>query len=267
MKMRLLVAVGLLCVCFAGCSFAGGNTNRYNPHVQSRLPITAPPAEVAQSMEQLGGKNTTIQDEASHRKYWKEELYPIVFGDKKAPNTIMVLLDYAAPQSQRVWSDVVQAAARLDPHKVQVVVFGNSKEQYGTELMGYGIWVSIMRPKQAMSYYSYTLAQWNDVKSRQKAAKGKARPFQYEFDGTAGETERPFVYNFIDKLSPPLPEKQQPDVTKYAYDAGNINMFQAVEVAKYYGITSLPAIIVNDVVLKQVSVTAIVHAVQAQTTK
>lgn len=262
MKDRFFVVAGLICVLFAGCSFAGGNSNRYNPYVQSRLPATVLSDEVRQGIEKMGGRNTTIQDEASNRKYWKEELYPIVFGDKKAPNTIMVLLDYAAPQSQQVWNDVAQAVSRLDPNKVQVVVFGNSGEQYGTELMGYGIWMSIMRPKQAMAYFSYTLAQWNDVKRRQVARHGKARYFQYEFDGTAGDTERPFVYNVIDQLKPPLNDKQQVELVKYAYDAGNINMFQAVELAKDYGISQLPAVIVNDTVLKQVTAAAIVNAIQ-----
>lgn len=262
MRNRFFIVIGLICVLSAGCSLAGGATNRYNPYVQSHLPSSAPPEEISQVIEKMGGKSTTIQDEASHRKYWKEELYPVVFGDKKAPNTIMVLLDYAAPQSQHVWNDVVQATGRLDPHKVQVVVFGNSSEQYGTELMGYGIWMSFMRPKQAMSYYTYTLAQWNDVKRRQAATNGKARPFQYEFDGTAGATERPFVYNVIDKLRPPLSDKQQVELVKYAYDAGNVNLYQAVEVAKYYGIQQLPAVIINDVVLKQVTVANILNALK-----
>lgn len=262
MKNRFFVVAGLLCVLFAGCSFAGGNSNRYNPYVQSRLPAAVPSDEVSQGIEKMGGKNTTIQDEASHRKNWKEELYPIVFGDQKAPNTIIVLLDYAAPQSQQVWNDVVQAVSRMDPNKVQVVVFGNSSEQYGTELMGYGIWMSFMRPKQAMAYFSYTLAQWNDVKRRQTALHGKTRSFQYEFDGTAGETERPFVYNVIDQLKPPLSDKQQVELVKYAYDAGNINMFQAVELARDYAIRQLPAVIVNDTVLQQVTVPAIVNAIK-----
>lgn len=261
MKLRSFVVASLICMCFTGCSFAGGNTNRYNPHVQLRLPVNAPPTEISQTIEKMGGRNTTIQDEASHRKYWKEELYPIVFGDKKTPNTIMVLLDYSAPQSQQVWNAVVQATSQLSPSKVQVVVFGNSREQYGTELMGYGIWVSIMRPKQAMAYYSYTLGQWNDVKKRQ-GMRGKVRSFQYEFDGVAGDTEMPFVHTFIDRLNPPVPHKQQVEMLDYAYDAGNVNMYQAVEVANYYGIQQLPAVIVNDEVLKQVTVANIVKAVQ-----
>lgn len=261
MKTLSLVLTCLMCFICSGCSFAGGNSNPYNPYVQSRLPSAAPSAEMAQAMEKMGGKSTTIQDEASYRKYWKEELYPIVFGDKKAPRTIMVLLDYAAPQSQQVWDIVAKTASRLDPGKVQIVVFGNSKEQYGTELMGYGIWVNILRPKQSMAYYSYTLSQWNDVKRRQKASRGKAIPFQYEFDGTAGQTERPFVYNFIDRLTPPVPEKQQREALKYVYDAGNVNMFQAVDIEKHYGVKSLPAVIIDGTVLKQVTEAGIMAAV------
>lgn len=261
MKNRFFVVAGLFCVLFAGCSFAGGNGNQYNPYVQSRLPAATPSEDIMQGIEKMGGKTTTIQDEASHRKYWKEELYPVVFGDKKAPNTIMVLLDYASPQSQQVWNDVVQAVSRMDPNKVQVVVFGNSNEQYGTELMGYGIWVSIMRPKQAMAYYSYTLGQWNDVKRRQ-AMRGKVRNFQYEFDGIAGDTEMPFVHPFMERLNPPVPHKQQSELLDYAYDAGNVNMYQAVEVKNYYGVQQLPAVIVNDSVLGQVTVANILNALK-----
>lgn len=261
MKLRSFLVFGLVCLCFTGCSFAGSNANRYNPYTQSRLPENAQSAEINQIIEKMGGRVTTIQDEASYRKYWKEELYPVVFGDKKAPNTILVLLDYSAPQSQQVWNDVVQATAKLDPSKVQVVVFGNSKEQYGTELMGYGIWVSIMRPKQAMAYYSYTLGQWNDVKRRQ-AMRGKVRSFQYEFDGVAGDTEMPFVHPFIERLNPPVPHKQQSELLDYAYDAGNVNMYQAVEVTNYYGVQQLPAVIINDTVLKQVTVANILNALK-----
>lgn len=261
MKKLSLVLVCLVCFICSGCSIAGGNSNPYNPYVQSRLPSAAPDAEMAQAMKQLGAKTTTIQDEASHRKYWKEELYPVVFGDQKAPHSIMVLLDYAAPQSQQVWDIVAKSANKLSPSKVQIVVFGNSKEQYGTELMGYGIWINTLRPKQSMAYYSYSLNQWNDVKRRQKASRGKSIPFQYEFDSTAGDTERPFVYNFIDKLSPPVPEAQQANALKYVYDAGNINMFQAVEVAKYYNVKALPAVIVDGTVLKQITEANILAAV------
>lgn len=260
MKTLFLALTCLCCIC-TGCSFAGGNSNPYNPYVQSRLPSAEPSAEASQAMEKLGGKSTTIQDEASYRKYWKEELYPVVFGDKKAPHSIMVLLDYADPQSQQMWDVVARATSRLDPSKVQVVVFGHSKEQYGTELMGYGIWINVLRPKQAVAYYSYSLSQWNDVKRRQKASRGKAIPFQYEFDSTAGQTERPFVYNFIDRLSPPVPEKQQSEALKYVYDAGNINMFQAVEIAKYYNVKKLPAVIIDGTVLKQVTEATIQAAV------
>lgn len=261
MKLRSFLVLGLACLCFTGCSFAGGNANRYNPYAQSRLPENTQSPEIASIIEKMGGHTTTIQDEASYRKYWKEELYPVVFGDKKAPNTILVLLNYSAPQSQHVWNAVVQATSKLEPSKVQVVVFANSTEQYGTELMGYGIWVSIMRPKQAMAYYSYTLGQWNDVKRRQ-AMRGMVRNFQYEFDGVAGDTEMPFVHTFIESLKPPVPHKQQAELLDYAYDAGNVNMYQAVEVSNYYGVQQLPAVIINDAVLTQVTVSNILNALK-----
>lgn len=264
MKVFSLATILLCCVCMQGCffSFGSGGGHRYNPYTQSRLPSDAANDEASQAMKELGGYATNIQDEVSYRKNWKEELYPVVFGDKKAPNAIVVFLDYAAPQSQQVWMDIMQVATKLDPSKVQIVVFGNSREQYGTELMGCGIWIAQNRPKHAMAYYAYTLNQWNDVKHRQVGFLGHSRPFNYEFDGTASNTERPFVYNFLEFLKPPVPEKQQVGILKYAYDAGNINMFQAVQMAQHYGIRTLPAVVVNNTVLSTISVNTIMSALQ-----
>ena len=117
-----------------GCASAEGN--RYNPYLQSRLPALGLNGESEEIARALGGKASSLQDEAAHRKNWKEEVYPVVFGNRKASNEVLVFLDYANPESRRVWAEVVAASRKLDPKNSKIVVMGKSSEPYGTELMG-----------------------------------------------------------------------------------------------------------------------------------
>ena len=51
-------------------------------------------------------------------------------------------------------------------------------------------------------------------------------------------------------------------VADYAYEAGNVNMFQTGQAKRYYGVKSLPAVVVDGRVMDQPSADAIVKAVQ-----
>ncbi|CAK7039816.1 MAG: hypothetical protein DESF_01668 [Desulfovibrio sp.] len=238
-----------------------GNTNQYNPHMHRDMPnMRSATAEGAAMLQKMGGSVPTIEGEAAHRPQWKHEVYPVVFGNPAAPHEILVLLDFAAPQSEKVWQAVVDASRSLSPQQCKIAVFANSKEYYGTDLMGLAIWITHSRPGQAMPYLTYALGQWNKVKAEQKSTRGRAVPFQNEYDATVRNTDYPIHYAYLSRLQPPVPASQELSVAKYCYDAGNVNLYQAEQISKYYGIKSLPAVVVDGQALSSVSAASILKA-------
>lgn len=229
---------------------APAGANEFNPWMKNTLPNTRElSAEGRIMVGSMGGAAQSIQREAAHRAHWREEVYPVVFGDKQAPHEIIVLLDFADPDSEKVWAQVRKAARSLSPEQAKIVVFGNSRENYGTDLMGLAIWISYSRPAQAMPYLDYALQSWNTVKAAQRKTRGKAVPFRTEYDATAKASDFPIHYSYFSRLNPPVPAAQQPDVARYCYDAGNVNMYQASQLASYYGVKRLPAVIVDGRIL------------------
>lgn len=244
----------------SGASVSGANL--FNPYMNQNLPNlrqTAP--QGAELLGKLGGGRQSIQGEAAHRPAWRKELYPVVFGSPTAPHEIMVLLDFSAPESAKAWHEVVTASRSLSPNACKIVVFGNSRETYGTDLMGLGIWLAQARPAQAMPWFSYALERWNSVKAAQRAA-GKTRQFRHEYDTTVNPGDYPIHYSYLLKLNPPVPEDKELDIVRYSYDAGNVNMYQTVQITGYYGIGRLPAIIADGKVLSQATSSAILAAIR-----
>ena len=243
-------------------SMPGGGVNVFNPYLHDQLPNTRlMSAEAAQMLGKLGARHQSIEGEAAYRRHWRQELYPVVFGDPKAPHEILVLLDFAAPQSEKVWQAVAEASRSLSPQQCKIVVFGNSRENYGTDLLGLALWISYSRPGQAMPYLSYALERWNAVKAEQKRS-GSVKPFTNEYDATAKATDFPIHYGYLSRLRPPVPARDELTVAKYCYNAGNVNMYQTVQLCRYYGVKSLPAVVADGKVLGQVSARAIVDAVK-----
>ena len=253
----------LLLGCSAGATSAkvSGGGNKYNPYLQTRLPGGSMLGDKEGMLQEMGARPATLQDEVQHRPHWKEEVYPVVFGNRQGTAEVLVFLDYAAPQSEAVWKEVVKATRSLDPKTTKVVVLGKSSEKYGIELMGGGIWASYMRPQAALQYFTQTLGRWNAVKAQQ-AKQGRTRPFTYEYDATAASTDQPILYNFLAQVQPPVPGKDHVSIVRYAYDAGNVNLFQAVSAAADYGVKSFPAVVVNDRLLSQPTAQTIVDAVK-----
>ena len=106
-------------------------------------------------LQKMGGRATSIEGEAAYRPQWKQELYPVLFGDPKAPHEVLVLLDFASPQSEKVWHDVglfdnddlgsgVEAGG-LGRHKAARVAAADD-QQVGVNLDGFNI-VKAGRPK------------------------------------------------------------------------------------------------------------------------
>lgn len=219
--------------------------NAFNPWLNKKLPNLRPPSDSgSQMLNALGAKGQTIEGEASHRKNWREEIYPVVFGDKKSPNEIIVLLDYAAPQSEQIWNVVTQAAKSLKAADAKIVVFGHTPENYGTDLMGLTIWLAQQRPAYAMPWITYSLSRWNIARQAHNAA-GTNKKFISEYDAVARPGDFPIAYSFLTQVKPPVAASQELAIAKYSYNAGNINMYQATQVCKFYGVSKLPAVIVN----------------------
>lgn len=265
----LVLVMGLLFGCAASQGdtasapvVSGGKANAFNPYMNDKLPsLRATTAEGAKMLGALGARAQTIEGEAAHRKNWREEIYPVVFGKRTAPGEILVLLDFAKPASEKVWQQVVAASKSLSPEQCKIAVFGNSGENYGTDLMGLAIWLAHSRPGQAMPYLSYALKRWNQVKAAQKQA-GAVKKFTNEYDATATAQDYPIHYGYLSRLKPAIPASQELTVAKYCYNAGNVNMYQASQICQYYGVSSLPAVIVNGKVLGNVSADAILAALR-----
>lgn len=239
-----------------------GGANAFNPYMQTSLPNTREfSSEGQQMLGAMGGAQPTIEGEAAHRRNWREEIYPVVFGDRTAPHEILVLLNFADPKSAEVWKAVVTASRSLSPQQCKIAVFGNSTENYGTDLMGLAIWIAHSRPGQAMPYLTYALDRWNEVKAAQRRA-GNVKTFRNEYDATAKSTDYPIHYAYLSRLKPPVPASDELNVAKYCYDAGNVNMYQTTQLCQYYGVRELPAVIVDGRVLGKVSADAILKALQ-----
>ncbi len=256
-----MIMTAILCFVCTPTSAHAGESNKYNPYMHTKLPVKQFRGSSADLVESMGAHASSLQEEAQHRPFWKQEVYPVVFGDPRAPQEIIFFLDYAKSSSEAYWSSIVNASRSLNPSQCKVVIFAKNSEQYGTELMGGGIWVAHNRPSNALEYFTYTLQRWNTTK-KNLAAQGKQRSFVYEYDAVSSATEYPILYAYLESIRPQLSAAQLPTLVKHAFDAGNVNMFQAVTAADEYAVSEFPAVVVNGKRLKKVSVQAILDAVR-----
>lgn len=270
---KMLYFLVLIPLMLAGCGSANtggtlatggspGDANVFNPYMREKLPnIRQMTNEGHQMLNSMGAGIQSIEGEAAHRKNWREEIYPVVFGERTAPHEIIVLLNFAEPESAEAWQAVVEASRSLTPAQCKIAVFDRSSENYGTDLMGLAIWIAHSRPGQAMPYLTYALEQWNRVKAEQKK-QGKLKAFTNEYDATASAQEKPIHYNYFSMLKPPIPQSQETAVARYCYNAGSVNKYQANQICQYYGINSLPAVIVDGRELKKITSSAILDALK-----
>ncbi len=257
--MRQLLAI-IICFVALGTFAHAGDANLFNPYLSSKLPSGKLQGENAKMAQSLGAAVSSLQSEIHYRKFWRQEAYPVVFGNPQAPHEVLVFLDYAAPQSQNLWAQVLQACQYLQPQQVKVAIFAKNSEPYGTELMGGGIWFAYSHPSLALNYYTYTLQAWN-VAKQSLQAQGKRRAFVNEYDATVG-AELPILYAYLEKMQHVVPAEQHFDIVKYAFDAGNINMFQAGMAAQEYDVSSYPAVVVNGKLLSHATAQSIIDALR-----
>ncbi|MCR4667599.1 MAG: hypothetical protein K5657_09995 [Desulfovibrio sp.] len=230
-----------------------GGADVFNPWRNDKLPTARSLSKDGSSiLGAMGGGAQTIQSEAKHRRFWREEIYPVVFGSPASPHEIIAILDFANPASEKLWSTLVTLSRSLDPKSVKIVVFGKSSELYGTDLMGLFIWINHERKGQGMTALSSMLHRWNEVKSAQKRH-GRVKVFANEYDSTAKTSDYPIHYGILSSLRPGVAEADELAVSRYSYDAGNVNMYQATQLANYYGVKGLPTVIVDGDVLGQAS--------------
>ena len=86
--------------------------------------------------------------------------------------------------------------------------------------------------------------------------------FDNEYDAVGAPSEMPIHYTYMMRLRPPVPASEELSISRYCYDAGNVNMYQAVEIARYFGIATLPAVIVDGQPLTSCSSAAILDGVR-----
>lgn len=245
-----------------GSVSASGDGNVFNPYMNDKLPNLRQLSDEGHNMlSSLGARVQSIEGEAAHRKNWREEIYPVVFGEKKAPHEILVILNFSSPDSEAAWKAVEEASKSLSPQQCKIVVFGRSAENFGTDLMGFAIWLAHSRPGQAMSFLDYALSSWNQVKAAQKR-NGNVKKFTNEYDATATAQDLPIHYGYFSKINPPIPASQQTAVARYCYNAGSVNMYQANQICQYYGINKLPAVIVDGKILQKISSAGILSALK-----
>lgn len=260
--LRLVMMCTVLCLWSTDACATTSEAHAFDPYMRTQLPDSRVVGnEDSKLLQHLGARSQTLQGEAAHRPQWRSEVYPVVFGKARAPQEILVLLDFSSPQSLAVWQAVVQASHSLSAATTKIVVFGKSGESYGTDLLGLAIWLSHSRPGQAIPYLTYALQRWNAVKQGQRA-QGYEKRFTKAYDATLRSTDYPIHYAWFSRVRPPVPAGQELALSRYCYDAGNVNMYQAVQVSRYYGVEHFPAVIVNGRVLGRVTAQDIVKAIQ-----
>ena len=162
----VLPAAGILaaCVCFGSVSVsaAGPEAGAFNPYVQKTFPSSfTPKGKSAQILNALGGEPQSILTDTAYRPHNREELYPVLFGDRRAPHEILVFLDFSEPSSATVWKAVRKAMSSLSPSQARVVLLASNREPYGMDMTGLVIWASYSRsPEQAADCLTWALDRW-----------------------------------------------------------------------------------------------------------
>lgn len=239
-----------------------GGANDFNPYMREKLPNTRQlSSEGSKLLGELGAKAQSIEGETKYRKNWREEIYPVVFGERKAPHEIIVVLNFSEPACEQLWQAVVEASKALQPAECKIALYGKSDENYGTDLTGLAIWLAHSRKGQAMPWVSYALSRWNVAKAAQKSA-GNVKKFTSEYDSAPTPQDMPIMYSYLAQLKPPISAKQELELSRYCYNAGNVNMYQATQICQYYGVKKLPAVIVDGKVLGNVTPEAILGALK-----
>ncbi|MDO5536064.1 MAG: hypothetical protein Q4F72_00835 [Desulfovibrionaceae bacterium] len=224
---------------------ADNDANAFNTYTGKPLPASrTPQGDEAEILKALGGRPRSIAADTAYRKHSRQELYPCLYGTPGAGHEVLVLLDFASPASRPLWEAVRGAVAKVPASAARVVLFGRSNEAYAMDLTGLAIWAARERPGQAVDYVTWALRRWDEVKAGQRRL-GAERVFRDEYDAVVTPKDYPMVFTGMSRFRPAVPEKDQSEVARYVYDAGNVNLFQSTEVCSYYGVEKMPALVVD----------------------
>lgn len=231
-------------------SAQAADANAFNPYTGKPLPVTREvKGEEAKILSALGGTPRSIAADAAYRANWKEEIYPIVQGSTSSRHEVLVVIDLADPKSRQIWQQVARVAKSTPAGTARFVLFGKSSELYATDLTGLAIWAARERKGQAIDYLSWAMQRWDTIKQGLKK-QGKARPFNNEYDAVLTKKDYPMVFVAMERcFKPSVPASEQSTLATYAYEAGNINLYQATEVCRYYDIKTPSALVVDGEVL------------------
>lgn len=235
---------------FGSTSVQAADANAFNPYTGKPLPVTRQvKGEEAKILSALGGTPRSIAADAAYRANWKEEIYPILKGSTASRHEVLVVIDFADPKSRQIWQQVARVAKSTPDASARFVLFGKSAELYATDLTGLAIWACRERKGQAIDYVTWAMQRWDSIKQGLKK-QGKARPFHNEYDAVLTRKDYPMVFVAMEKcFKPRVAQAEQSKLATYAYEAGNINLFQASEVCRYYELKSQSGLIVDGVVL------------------
>ncbi|MDO4840185.1 MAG: hypothetical protein Q3990_05865 [Desulfovibrionaceae bacterium] len=227
-------------------AFADNTPNAFNSYTGKPMPVSrVPKGDEARILSDLGGKPRSIATDTAYRANSKQELYPCLFGTPQSAHEVLAVIDFARPESKSLWAAVCGAVKKVSPAKAKVVLFGKSDEAYSIDLTGLAIWAARERSGQSMDYLTWALNRWHEIKDGLKK-RGEKRIFRHEYDAVLDKKDFPMVFTAMTKcFRPAVSEKDQSTLAKYAYEAGNVNLFQATEVIKYYDVEKLPALVVD----------------------
>lgn len=235
---------------FGSTSVQAADANAFNPYTGKPLPVTRQvKGEEAKILSALGGTPRSIAADAAYRANWKEEIYPILKGSTASRHEVLVVIDFADPKSRQIWQQVARVAKATPDASARFVLFGKSAELYATDLTGLAIWACRERKGQAIDYVTWAMQRWDSIKQGLKK-QGKARPFHNEYDAVLTRKDYPMVFVAMEKcFKPRVAAAEQSNLATYAYEAGNINLFQASEVCRYYELKKASGLIVDGEVL------------------
>ncbi len=263
--LRLPLAL-LVCGLISACGLNGGQrqrrpdacaqaapaakANAFNPWMNKSLPNTRTLSAEGMAMVQaMGADRQSIEDEAAYRPHWREEIYPVFFGNRRprtSSSCCWTLPRPTAPVSGRPCAMPRPSSRPLTPRSP---FLPKIRRTYGTDLMGMGIWISYERKGQAMDYHEATPSANGTASRPPRRSRGAACPSPTSTTPRSKPTDLPIHYAYMAKLRPAVPSSQELDVARYCYNAGNVNMYQAVQISRYYGVKRIPAVIADGKVL------------------
>lgn len=241
------LAVLLLALMLMPVAADAAGKDSLNPYVNSKLPTGRTTSRDGQAMlDAMGGRQTSLSYEAAHRPNWKAEAYPVLIGNPRSGREVLVLFDFANPSAAK--TALRKGAEIARSNGGHLVPLALSSETYGTTLMGIAAWAAMKNQDYGLRTLDSLLSAWQTNKQRQRSH-GISRKWNSEYDSAASNESLPLHCVWMES-DPTASQYDELDFSKYAYEAGNVNMYQAHVAQQIYGAKHLPAVIVDGSVIR-----------------